>query len=242
MLSRLKIPGLLITGTDTDVGKTVVAGGIAGFFARRGLRVAVCKPVATGCEHRREGLVSQDAEFLAHHADAKFPLDMICPQRFAEPLAPAVAAERAGQSVDWGAIENALQAMARASDVIVVEGVGGILVPVDAKHTVLDIAGWLGLPAVIVARAGLGTINHTLLTVEALRAANIAIAGVVINQFPSETPGIAEETNPRAIERWGKIPVLCLAPRFAGKPTPDLPADFLAAIDAVDWLAKSRGE
>jgi dethiobiotin synthetase len=88
----------------------------------------------------------------------------------------------------------------------------------------------------------LGTINHTLLTIQALRNASVPIAGVVINQYPSETPGIAEETNPRAVEKWGKIPVLCLAPKFPGKPTPDLPPDFQAAIDAVDWAAKSRGD
>src|SRR5436309_1284266 len=95
-LSPVTIPGLFITGTDTGVGKTVVAGAIADWFRRRHRRVGVWKPVATGCVRRREGLVSEDAEFLAHCADAAFPLDMICPQRYAEPLAPAVAAERAG--------------------------------------------------------------------------------------------------------------------------------------------------
>jgi dethiobiotin synthetase len=112
----------------------------------------------------------------------------------------------------------------------------------DAQHTVLDLAHWLGLPAVIVARPGLGTINHTLLTVAAMRAAGVRVAGVVVNQYPSETPGIAEETNPRAIERWGKVPVLCLTPAMPRPPEPDLPEDFMSAIESVDWLAKSRGE
>lgn len=238
MLSRATIPGLFITGTDTGVGKTVVAGAIAGWFARRGSRVAVCKPLATGCVHRREGLVSEDAEFLAHHADAKFPLDIICPMRFAEPLAPAVAAQRAGTVVDWSIIDRAIRTMSRSSDVLIVEGIGGVCVPMDDSHTVLNMIGWLRLPAVIVARAGLGTINHTLLTLQALRQGDVPIVGVVINQYPPETPGIAEETNPRAIEIWGKVPVLCLAPKFAGSASPDLPADFLAAIEAVDWSGK----
>src|ERR1700691_4533731 len=111
MLARLPIPGLFITGTDTAVGKTLVAGGITNYFASRGRRVAVCKPIATGCVRRREGLVSEDAEFLAHHADARFGLDTICPQRFAEPLAPAIAAERAGETIDWPAIDRAIQTM-----------------------------------------------------------------------------------------------------------------------------------
>ncbi|HEY1923497.1 MAG TPA: dethiobiotin synthase [Tepidisphaeraceae bacterium] len=241
MLTRPKIPGLFITGTDTGVGKTLVAGAIANWFSRRGARTAVCKPMATGCVRRREGLVSEDAEFLAHHADAKFSLNTICPQRFAEPLAPAIAAERAGQKIEWNAIDNAIQTMCGESDVLIVEGIGGILVPVDRKLTVLDIAVWLGLPTVVVARAGLGTINHTLLTVEALRHAQVEVAGVVINQYPTETPPAAEETNPRAIEKWGKVPVLCFVPRFNGPAIPDLPADVVAAIEPVDWSAKSKG-
>ncbi|MGA3066435.1 MAG: dethiobiotin synthase [Tepidisphaeraceae bacterium] len=240
MLSSASIPGLFITGTDTGVGKTMVAGAIAGWFARRRFRVAVSKPIATGCVLRREGLVSEDAEFLAHHADARFPLNVICPQRFAEPLAPAVAAQRAGQTIDWGTIDRAIQVMSSQSDILIVEGVGGVCVPVDPSHMVLDMIRWLKLPTVIVARAGLGTINHTILTIEALRRNGAAIAGVVINQYPPETPGIAEETNPRAIETWGKTPVLCLAPKFALPAAPELPGDFLAAIEPVDWEGKAR--
>jgi dethiobiotin synthetase len=240
MLTPLRIPGLFVTGTDTGVGKTLLAGAIASYFAVRGRRVGVCKPIATGCVRRREGLVSEDAEFLAHHADARFPLDMICPQRFAEPLAPAIAAERAGQPVDWPTIDHVIHAMARDSDVMIVEGVGGILVPLDHGLTVLDVARGLGLPAIIVARPGLGTINHTLLTVAALRTAGVAVAGVVINRYPGETAPTVEETNPRAIERWGGVPVLCLVPRFSGTAAPTLPADVVAAVDAVDWDRLAR--
>jgi dethiobiotin synthetase len=240
MLTRPPIPGLFITGTDTDVGKTLVAAAIANWFVRRGIRTAVCKPLATGCVRRREGLVSEDAEFLAQHADAKFSLNTICPQRFAEPLAPAIAAKRAGQKIEWNAIDTAIQTMSSQSDVLIVEGIGGILVPVDHQLTVADMAKWLGLPTVIVARAGLGTINHTLLTVAALRQAAVPIAGVVINRFPAGTPSAAEETNPPAIEKWGKVPVLCFVPQFTGSAIPDLPPDVVAAIDLVDWRAKAR--
>lgn len=240
MLKRATIPGLFITGTDTEVGKTLVAGAIADWFRRHNHRVAVCKPIATGCAHRREGLVSEDAEFLAHHADAKFPLNTICPQRFAEPLAPAVAAERAKQPIEWNAIDSAIQSMSGQSDTLIVEGIGGVMVPIARKITVLDMIAWLGIPTVIVGRASLGTINHTLLTLQALRAAKIPIAGVVINRYPPETPGAAEETNPRAIEKWGNVPILCMVPQFKGPAIPQLPADVISAIEPVDWIAKSQ--
>jgi dethiobiotin synthetase len=242
MLSASPIPGLLITGTDTGIGKTVIAGAIAAWFRRQGARVGVLKPAASGCVRRREGLVSEDAEFLAHCADSPHPLDVIAPIRFAEPLAPAIAAQRAGEVFDWDAVERSLQAIARDSDVLIVEGVGGIMVPMDTKHTMLDIAQWLKLPAVVVARPNLGTINHTLLTVNALRQGKSEVAGVVINRYPAETPGAAEETNPRAIERWGKVPVLCLVPEVKQPIGLQIPADIAAAIGAVDWsgLIKPR--
>jgi dethiobiotin synthetase len=239
-LYPVRIPGLFVTGTDTGVGKTVVAGAIAAWFRQQGSRVAVLKPLATGCERRREGLVSEDAEFLAHCADSPHPLDLICPQCFVEPLAPSVAAERAGTPVDWAAVQRSLDAMARDCDVIVVEGVGGVMVPLDDRHTVLDLARWLRLPAVVVARAGLGTINHTLLTVEALRRVT-PVAGVVINRYPPENAGVAEETNPRVIAAWGRAPVLCVVPEeeMTGSP-PSLPPGIVAAVAPVDWHQFAR--
>src|SRR5215216_924445 len=129
MLDPLPIPGLFVTGTDTSVGKTVIAGAIANWFYRRGKKVAVLKPIATGCVKRREGLVSEDAEFLASCADARFPLDLICPIRYKEPLAPTVAADRAEEPVDWRVIDRCLELMSAESDVMIVEGVGGVMTP-----------------------------------------------------------------------------------------------------------------
>lgn len=234
-LRPVPIPGLLVTGTDTGVGKTVVAGMVADWFRRRGSRVAVLKPAATGCVKRREGLVSEDAEFLAVCADARHPLDLIAPQRYVEPLAPAVAAERAGEPLDWAAVQRSIDIMAADSDVMIVEGVGGLMVPLDAHHTVRDLARWLGLPALVVARPNLGTINHTLLTVEVLRQAGVSVAGVAINRYPvPENAGPVEETNPRAIEKWGRVPVLCIVP---DEPVVGarLPPGVIAASETVDW-------
>jgi dethiobiotin synthetase len=240
MLQPIPIPGLFVTGTDTEIGKTVISGAIADWFRRRRFRVGVCKPAATGCVRRREGLVSEDAEFLAHCADAPGPLDLICPQRFVEPLAPAIAAERAGQPLDWEVIDRALAEISGASDVLIVEGVGGLMVPMDGQHTVLDVARWLKLPAVVVARPSLGTINHTLLTVNALRTAHVAVAGVVINRYPPDNATVAEEGNPRAIEHCGRVPVLTIVPDEPFTP-PDLPPGIVAAIDRVDWDRLARG-
>ena len=242
MLKPIPIPGLFITGTDTGIGKTVIAGAIAAWFRSQGARVGVLKPMASGCVRRREGLVSEDAEFLAHCADSSHPLDVIAPVRFAEPLAPAVAAERLKETIDWTPVERSLRAIERDSDVIVVEGVGGIMVPMDAKHTMLDVATWLKIPAVVVARPNLGTINHTILTVEALRRAEVPVAGVVINRYPAENAGVAEETNPRAIEKWGKIPVLCLVPDVKEPIGRSMPDDIAAAVGQVDWWRFARSQ
>jgi len=235
MLPNSPIPGLLITGTDTDVGKTLVSGAIAAWFRGQRARVGVLKPMASGCVRRREGLVSEDAEFLAHCADSPHPLDLVAPLRYAEPLAPAVAAERLKERIDWTPVERSLRTIARDTDVLIVEGVGGIRVPMDEKHTMLDLAAWLGLPAVVVSRPNLGTINHTLLTVDALRSRNVSVAGVVINRYTPDMAGVAEETNPRAIEKWGKVPVLCLVPEVREPIGSHLPDDVTAAIGQVDW-------
>src|SRR5207244_11864953 len=111
MLSSIPIPSLLITGTDTGIGKTIVAASIAQILNEQGNRVAVFKPAGSGCVHRREGLVSEDAELLGHCANARHPLDLICSQRSAEPLAPAVAADRAKQAPDWEAIDSSIEAI-----------------------------------------------------------------------------------------------------------------------------------
>ena len=169
---------------------------IADWFRRKGARVAVLKPVATGCVKRREGLVSEDAEFLAVCAEARHPLDLICPVRYVEPLAPAIAAERAGERMDWEAVQRSIDLMTPESDVIIVEGVGGLMVPLDPKHTVRDLAQWLRLPTVVVARPSLGTINHTLLTVDALRAAGVTVRGRGREPVPAGGRGRAGRDEP----------------------------------------------
>ena len=170
---------------------------------------------------------------------------MICPQRYSEPLAPAVAAERAGRPLEWESINAALNVMAKDSDVMVVEGIGGVMVPMDAKYTFLDVIAWLGAPVVIVARPDLGTINHTLLTIMALRSRQARISGVVVNGYPTDTPTAAQETNPRVIEKRGKTPILCIVPQVQMPKdllhSAPIPAAVAAAIATVDWMCLTAG-
>lgn len=186
-LPRLTKPGLFITATDTGVGKTVATCAIAAALRKQGARrVGVCKPFASGCRKEREGLVSEDAEALAHFADCRAMLDVINPIRYAKPLAPAVAAELAGQPPDVEELGRCLSLLDREHDVMLIEGVGGLLVPLSPskpKVTVLDLIQAIGYPVVIVTRAGLGTLNHTAMTVRLLRDAGCDVAGLVVNGY-----------------------------------------------------------
>ncbi|MGB0768417.1 MAG: dethiobiotin synthase, partial [Phycisphaeraceae bacterium] len=187
---RFQTPGLFVTGTDTGVGKTVVACSIARALGqqRPGARVSVCKPFATGCRKEREGLINEDAEALAHFSDCRLPLDVINPIRYREPLAPAVAAKRLGEPMPWDRLTDALPQIDGYGDALVVEGAGGVMVPLDPAEPT---ATWLetkcfGLPAVVVTRAGLGTLNHTAMTVKLLREAGATVAGVVVNGYEGD--------------------------------------------------------
>ena len=205
--------GLFVTGTDTDVGKTVIAGGIARVLTDKGQRVGVFKPIASGCRNDRQGLVSDDAEFLAHCADSEESLEHICPVRYREPLAPEVAAGRANRPIDFKSIQTYYNRLVADKDVVIVEGVGGLLVPLAQDFTVAELAKQINLPLLIVAWAGLGTINHTLLTIEAARSRGLRVAGVIINSYVADTASLTEETNPAAIERASGVKVLAIVPR-----------------------------
>ena len=207
-----KAKGIFITGTDTGVGKTLVAGGIARFLSLRGLRVGVFKPVASGCRREREGLVSSDAEFLAYCSESEFSLSVINPVRFAVPAAPIVCEEYENRKFDFEEMATSYKYICQESDVVIVEGIGGALVPVTEDFTILDIAAEMALPVVVVARPDLGTINHTLMTLACIRAAGLTVAGVVINGYKADGADIAEESAPRIISGFGQTNLLCVVP------------------------------
>lgn len=204
----MKMKGIFITGTGTGVGKTHVGAGIAAAWRSMGMDVGVMKPAETGCRWRKGILVPRDALKLSRAARSTDPLDEVNPFRFQEPLAPAVAAERAGAAISMGMIKASFRSLAGRHYVMIVEGAGGIMVPLTRRATFLDLAQSLGLPVLVVALPGLGTINHTVLTVLALKGRGIACAGIVINAAGGTRNGIAGRTSPAVIERMTGIPVL----------------------------------
>lgn len=205
--------GWFITSTDTGVGKTVISGALAWVIRQKGRRPGVMKPIATGCRHDpRLGLVSEDTEFLAHCAESRETLEVITPVRYAGELAPIVAARREHRPVDWEAIRESYARIRAGSDWMIVEGIGGLLVPVDARHSVADLALEFGLPLVIVARPGLGTLNHTLLTIEAARSRGLEIAAVIINGYEPSSGTLAEETNPEVIAEVAGVRIPLIVP------------------------------
>lgn len=204
--------GIFITGTDTGVGKTLVAASLVRALRARGLDAGAMKPVASGGIRTPRGLVSEDAEILQRSGGLSDPLKLINPLCLELPLAPSVAAELAGVEIDLGEVREAYEALQRRHELLVVEGVGGLLVPIRGEYLVADMAQEMGLPLVIVARPGLGTINHTLLTIAVARSYDLEIRGFIINGFREDAAGLAERTNPAQIERLGKVPLLGILP------------------------------
>ena len=204
----MKIQGIFITGTDTGVGKTYVGAGLAAALREQGIDVGVMKPAETGCMFRNGVLVPRDALKLIQAGGVDDPLALVNPYRFRDALAPAVAAARTGKRIEIRRIVSAFRTLARKHAYMVVEGAGGIMVPLTTNRYYLDLARVLDLPVLVVARPGLGTINHSLLTVMALRSRGLRIAGIVINHHSKKVPGLAERTVPPVIERLSGVPVI----------------------------------
>jgi dethiobiotin synthetase len=222
--------GVFVTGTDTGVGKSVVAAAIAAAAVARGISIAAYKPVVTGLDDAT-GEWPRDHELLASVANAGQTPEDVSPYRFGPPVSPHLAAELVGETIDPERLVGAAQAQAERADALVVEGVGGLLVPLAREYLVRDLAGELSLPLVIAARPGLGTISHSLLTIEAARAVALRIQAVVLTPWPDE-PSDMERSNRETIERFGEVPVIGL-PRT----DPSTLAGAGAALPVSDWLS-----
>jgi dethiobiotin synthetase len=237
-MQEAAMKGWFVTGTDTGVGKTVIAGALAWLLRERGHRVGVYKPVASGCRRDpRLGLVCSDAEFLSHCADSKHTLETINPIRYSGELAPMVAAEHTRHPIDWEAIDRNWKQIRSSADSMIVEGAGGLLVPIDQDNNMADLAGRFKLPLIIVGRIGLGTINHTLLTIEAARARKLSIAAVVLNAFEPESASLAEETNPEVIGRLGRLRIPVVVP-FDSETNPEKGQPGKAVLHACRELVE----
>ncbi len=231
--------GLFITATDTGVGKTLVAGGIAHLLTQRGFKVGVFKPIATGCIRTPYGLESADACFLSHCAMADCPLAIVNPVSYVTPAAPLVASEAEGCEIDFGLIGESYEYLCRTCDLVIVEGIGGVRVPITREYDVRDLAMTLGLPVVIVSRPHLGTINHTLLTIDSLRTKGIEPVGVVINSYSEPQADKAVTTAPDIIQRCGGVKVLavCGYDETASVEKLQLGMQVPAGLAVVDWAS-----
>lgn len=195
-------PALFITGTDTGVGKTWVSAALAAALVRRGQRVGVLKPAETGWPSSPEEAARvTDGAQLKRASEDPDPLERIVPFRFAEGLAPSVAARRAGSRVDVAELGALLTEKRAACDVVLVEGAGGLMVPLTDEVTTLQLIEGLGLPVLVVAANRLGVLNHTLLTVDRLRSAGVETLGVLLNETSPEAPDLARRTNVAELER-----------------------------------------
>ena len=225
-------PGVFVTGTDTGVGKTVLAAALCASLRAAGRRVAAVKPVLTGLDDAGESAWPLDHELLAAASGGR--AEDVAPVRFGPAVSPHLAAELAGAPIDPAALLDAVAGAAAGAEVAVVEGVGGLLVPIAPGYCVRDLARDLGLPVVIAARPGLGTINHTLLTLEAARAAGLEVAAVVLTPWPADASAI-ERSNRATIERLGGVAVETL-PHVAAPETEQLTA-AAARLPVAAWVA-----
>jgi dethiobiotin synthetase len=212
-------PGVFVTGTGTEVGKTVVAATIARMAHSAGRRVRVFKPVVTGLDdYSQRPLESPEwvsADQLPDHVLLRLAAgsdqsdDAISPHRFGPAVSPHLAAELAGEPIDPGRLLGAARAAAEGADLFVCEGVGGFLVPLSGNYLVRDLARELAMPVVVAAGPDLGTINHSLLTLESVRAAGLEALSVVLTPWP-QVPGEVERGNLEAISRLGSVTVQTL--------------------------------
>jgi dethiobiotin synthetase len=233
MMEELR--GLFVTGTDTGVGKTWVAAAIARTLGRQGRVVRVAKPVATGAAWTGQRWLSDDTRLLAEAA-AETDLEAVTPWALAAPAAPPVAARLAGVALALEDIADAVRQRGGGREVgVVVEGVGGLLCPLTEEATVADLAAGLRLPVVVVARRSLGTLNHTLLTLEAARGRGLDVRGVVVNET-TPVSGVAEETNVAELRRRLAVPLLAVVPHQPGGPE-----GMAAAVAGVDWWGMMGG-
>lgn len=220
-------PGLFVVGTDTDVGKTYVATLLARAWVARGARVGVYKPAASGCRREGEQLVSADAEALWEATGRPGTLEDVCPQRFLAPLAPHQAARAEGRSIDPQRLSAGLAPWLETSDVVLVEGAGGLFSPLADDLLVADLAHEFGYPSLLVARNRLGVIHQVLATELAARhyRGGLPLAGLVLNRLPADEGDPSQATNAAEIAARSRLPLWA-----------DLPARCQALPAGVDWL------
>jgi len=226
--------GFFVTGTDTGVGKTIITGALARALRMSGRSVGVFKPVESGCAVRENELVPEDAVFLKKMACCPEDLHAVCPYRMKHALAPGVAAALEGIEIDVARITAAFRTIQNRYDIVLVEGAGGLMVPVAGNLLTSGLITALKLPLLVVARLSLGTINHTLLTVKQAQHSGISVAGIILNQLSPETRN-AEDTNPAVIRKFTDVPIIGQMPYIPDEQRSDADCLAAAAADSIDF-------
>ena len=230
--------GFFLTGTDTEVGKTVVTAGLGLCAKARGFSLGVLKPLATGSSESATGDTSPDAEYLRRILDLEENESAISPIVLSAPLAPFTAARLESRSLDLAPARARFADLCDNRDVVLVEGIGGIMVPLGTSFYLLDIIKEFGLPAVIVARSGLGTINHTLLTVQGLARVGVPVAGIILNRAASGPLSDVEKSSHEEIARFSHKPVLGILDHLDDVESPEAVRDaFEQTIDVESLLS-----
>jgi dethiobiotin synthetase len=232
------VRGLLVTGTDTGVGKTILSAALLAAMRSDGERASAYKPVMTGLDDESEiaarGDWPADHELLA--AVAGMDPDEVAPLRYGPAVSPALAAQLAGERIDPAQLLAGAHAASEHASTLVVEGVGGLLTPLAEDCTVCDLAIALGLPVLIAARPGLGTINHTVLTLRAARTAGLEVRAVVLTPWPTR-PTELHRSNRTTIARLGEVEVDGLA--LVRSPDPTCLARAAAHLPWRSWLGEA---
>ena len=221
--------GIFVTGTDTGVGKTIVSATLARLLRMNGINVGVMKPVTSGCRLECDHLVSDDALLLCQAAGITYSED-VAPYRFREALAPAEAAKVDGMRIDFTLIKAAYERLAASYEYVIVEGAGGLMVPLSGGLLMADLARDLGLSLLVVARPGLGTINHTVLTCFAAQQMGLNLAGVIISGMPIN-PGRAEQSAPHQIGSLCGAPLLGIWPQSSEVDEMEMVDELAAWLD-----------
>ncbi|MEK7702451.1 MAG: dethiobiotin synthase [Nitrospirota bacterium] len=196
--------GIFITGTDTGVGKTMIAGALARMLQSRGINVGVMKPIETGCGKR---VIPKDAVYLKKAAKVDDAFFEVAPYCFCDPIAPWPASLREKRKISMRKIVTQYRSLQKKHSIMIVEGAGGLLVPITENKDMLDLMLEMNLPVLLVARAGLGTLNHIRLTVEYGKQHGIVFAGVILNQT-KQSQTLADKTNPGILEKKIDVPII----------------------------------
>jgi dethiobiotin synthetase len=240
MAAEKPCPAIFITGTDTGVGKTLVTAALARHFTRQGLNVGVMKPIETGVEDPAE--LGPDAALLRWAAESSDDEELISPYRFSQPVAPCQAATSVNEQIDVEKIVKAYQTLRQGKDLVLVEGAGGLMVPIRGGYIMADLARQLDMSLLIITHPRLGTLNHTLLTTFAARAMDLELSGYIINQMP-ENPNEAEHEAPHLLSSLASADLLGVLPEVSGSEQEKITAlsAEIEKMPAYQWLLNGLG-